>query len=166
MHPDGQPRRTWAFVMTLRHSRHHCVEFDWDQNSADWLGRDRRAFEWFAGVPRRVIIDNAKCAITRACAHVPTVQRAYAEAAEGYGFKIDPCPPHDPQKNGKAERFSQSALGEWAYGWTHQNSNQRTLALANWQYHYNLHRPHAGIGGAFPMSRLIKSRNNLLTVHR
>ena len=55
------------------------------------------------GVPQRVIIDNAKCAITRACAQDPTVQRAYAECAEGYGFKIDPCPPHDPQKKGIVE---------------------------------------------------------------
>jgi hypothetical protein len=54
-------------------------------------------------VPRRVIIDNAKCAIVKACAHDPTVQRAYAECAEGYGFKIDPCPPYDPQKKGIVE---------------------------------------------------------------
>jgi hypothetical protein len=40
-------------------------------------------------VPRRVIIDNAKCAITKACAQDPTVQRAYAQCAEGCGFKID-----------------------------------------------------------------------------
>jgi len=58
----------------------------------------RRAFEWFDGVPERVIIDNAKCAIVKACTHDPLVQRAYAECAEGYGFKIDACPPHDPQK--------------------------------------------------------------------
>jgi len=102
-HPDGQSRRTWAFVMTLANSRHQYVEFVWDQTVATWLGCHRRAFEWFAGVPRRVIIDNAKCAITRACAQDPTVQRAYAEAACGYGFKIDPCPPHDPQKKGIVE---------------------------------------------------------------
>ena len=103
VHPDGQPRRTWAFVMTLAHSRHQYVEFVWDQTVATWLGCHRRAFEWFAGVPARVIIDNAKCAITRACAQDPTVQRAYAECAEGYGFKIDACPPHDPQKKGIVE---------------------------------------------------------------
>ncbi|WP_143479074.1 IS21 family transposase, partial [Pseudomonas aeruginosa] len=103
MHPDGQPRRTWAFVMTLASSRHQYVEFVWDQTVATWLGCHRRAFEWFAGVPRRVIIDNAKCAITRACAQDPTVQRPYADCAEGYGFKIDPCPPHDPQKKGIVE---------------------------------------------------------------
>lgn len=103
IYPDGQPRRTWAFVMTLCSSRHQYVEFVWDQTVATWLGCHRRAFEWFAGVPQRVIIDNAKCAITRACAQDPTVQRAYAECAEGYGFKIDPCPPHDPQKKGIVE---------------------------------------------------------------
>ncbi len=102
-HPDGKPRRTWAFVMTLAHSRHQYLEFVWDQTVATWLGCHRRAFEWFTGVPERIVIDNAKCAITRACAQDPVVQRAYAECAEGYGFKIDPCPPHDPQKKGIVE---------------------------------------------------------------
>ena len=103
LHPDGLPHRTWAFVMTLCHSRHQYVEFIWDQSVATWLGCHRRAFDWFGAVPRRLIIDNAKCAITRACAHDPVVQRGYAECAEGYGFKIDACPPHDPQKKGIVE---------------------------------------------------------------
>jgi transposase len=97
-HPDGRLRRTWAFVMTLCHSRHQYVEFVWDQSSATWLGCHRRAFEWFDGVPERVIVDNAKCAIVTACRHDPLVQRAYAECAEGWGFRIDACPPRDPQK--------------------------------------------------------------------
>jgi hypothetical protein len=96
-------RRTWAFVMTLAHSRHQYLEFVWDQTVATWLGCHRRALEWFNGVPQRIVIDNAKCAITRACAQDPVVQRAYAECAEGYGFKIDPCPPYDPQKKGIVE---------------------------------------------------------------
>jgi hypothetical protein len=103
MHPEGKPRRTWAFVMTLCHSRHQYVEFVWDQSSATRLGCHRRAFEWFDGVPERVTIDNAKCAIVKACRFDPLVQRAYAECAGGYGFKIDACPPHDPQKKGIVE---------------------------------------------------------------
>jgi transposase len=99
----GRARRTWCFVMTLCHSRHQYVEFVWDQSVATWLGCHRRAFEWFGAVPGRVIIDNPKCAITRACARDPLVQRAYAECAEGYGFKIDPCPPADPAKKGIVE---------------------------------------------------------------
>lgn len=96
-------RRTWCFVMTLCFSRHQYVEFVWDQTVATWLGCHRRAFEFFAAVPKRLIIDNPKCAITRACVHDPEVQRAYAECAEGYGFRIDPCPPADPRKKGIVE---------------------------------------------------------------
>jgi len=99
----GELRRTWCFVMTLAWSRHQYVEFVWDQTVATWLGCHRRAFEWFGAVPARLIIDNPKCAITRACMHDPLVQRAYAECAEGYGFRIDPCPPADPAKKGIVE---------------------------------------------------------------
>lgn len=70
-----------------------------------------------------------------------------------------------PQTNGKAERFIQSALREWAYGWTYQNSEQRCQALHSWQHHYNWHRPHHGIGRVAPMSRFPGPRYNLLTVH-
>jgi transposase len=100
---SGERRRTWAFVMTLCFSRHQYVEFVFDQTVMTWLGCHRRAFEWFAAVPTRVIIDNPKCAITRACTRDPVVQRAYAECAEGYNFKIDPCPPADPAKKGVVE---------------------------------------------------------------
>jgi transposase len=100
---DGVVRRVWAFVMTLAFSRHQYVEFVWDQTVATWLGCHRRAFEWFGSVPRRLIIDNPKCAITRACFHDPLVQRAYAECAEGYHFRIDACPPADPAKKGVVE---------------------------------------------------------------
>ena len=99
----GELVSTWFFVMTLAWSRHAYAEFVTDQKVATWLGCHRRAFEWFAGVPTRVTIDNPKCAITRACYRDPDVQRAYAECAEGYGFKIDPCPPRDPKKKGRVE---------------------------------------------------------------
>ena len=99
----GEERRTWCFVMTLCFSRHQYLEFVFDQTVMTWLGCHRRAFEWFARVPARVIIDNPKCAITRACSRDPLVQRAYAECAEGYSFKIDPCPPADPAKKGIVE---------------------------------------------------------------
>lgn len=99
----GEVITTWFFVMTLCFSRHQYVAWVRDQTVATWLACHRHAFEWFGGVVRRVIIDNAKCAITRACLYDPAVQRAYAECAEGYGFKIDACPPHDPQKKGIVE---------------------------------------------------------------
>ena len=51
----------------------------------------------------KIIIDNPKCAITKACYYDPVVQRSYGEFAEGYGFIIAPCPPRDPQKKGRVE---------------------------------------------------------------
>ena len=74
-----------------------------DQTIVTWLGCHQRAFEWFSGVPEIVTIDNPKCAITKACRFDPIVQRSYAECAEGYGFRIDACPPADPAKKGIVE---------------------------------------------------------------
>lgn len=99
----GELLSTWIFVMTLNWSRHQYAEIIRDQKTETWLGCHRRAFEWFGGVPTKVTIDNAKCAITRACHRDPVVQRAYAECAEAYGFLIDACPPGEPKKKGRVE---------------------------------------------------------------
>jgi transposase len=99
----GEEIKTWFFLMTLCWSRHQYAEIVLNQKVATWLDCHRHAFEWFHGVPKRIIIDNAKCAITRACIPDPQAQRAYAECAEGYGFKIDACPPRQPQKKGRVE---------------------------------------------------------------
>ena len=99
----GEVFKTWFFVMTLAWSRHQYAELVRDQTVETWLGCHRRAFEHFNGVPTRVIIDNPKCAITRACYHDSQVQRSYAECAEGYGFLISPCPVADPKKKGRVE---------------------------------------------------------------
>jgi len=99
----GAQIKTWVFVMTLCFSRHMYAEMVTDQKVETWLACHRRAFEFFNGVPAKVIIDNPKCAITRACYRDPQVQRAYGELAEGYGFVISPCPPSDPKKKGRVE---------------------------------------------------------------
>ncbi|TDR38676.1 transposase [Tahibacter aquaticus] len=99
----GEVMKTWIFVMTLAFSRHQYAEVVRDQTVATWLACHRRAFEHFGGVPERIIIDNPKCAITRASVTDPVVQRAYAQCAEGYGFRISACPPADPQKKGIVE---------------------------------------------------------------
>ena len=70
-----------------------------------------------------------------------------------------------PQTNGKAERFIQSALREWAYGIPYRHSTEREEMLERWRHHYNWHRPHQGIKGMAPISRLTQSINNLLTLH-
>ena len=100
----GEPRKTWAFVMTLSFSRHCYVEFVFDQTVDTWLRCHRHAFEWFTGIVRRVVIDNLKAAITHALVYDPIVQRAYRECAEHYGFLISPCRPRTPEHKGKVEQ--------------------------------------------------------------
>src|SRR3990167_9982651 len=99
----GEVISTWIFVMVLAWSRHMYAEIVLKQDVETWLGCHRRAFEWFNGVPEKITIDNAKCAITKACYYDPVVQRSYGDCAEGYGFIISACPPHDPQKKGRVE---------------------------------------------------------------
>ena len=99
----GECFKTWFFVMTLAFSRHQYLEFVLNQKVETWLACHRHAFEFFVGVPRKLIIDNPKCAITKACYYDPEVQRAYAEYAEGYNFLISPCPVGDPEKKGRVE---------------------------------------------------------------
>lgn len=100
----GQRRRSWGFVMTLSWSRHQYVEFVWDQKVATWLRLHGQAFAFFGGVPERVVIDNLKAGISKACWGDPQVQLAYRECAEHYGFLIAPCKPKTPQHKGKVEQ--------------------------------------------------------------
>jgi transposase len=99
-------RRTWVFTMVLGWSRHLYAEFVFDQTLPTWLVCHQHAFEFFGGVPKRVVLDNLKAAIIRAYTQDKEVEvtRAYAECAEHYGFLIDPCLPERPQHKGKVER--------------------------------------------------------------
>jgi transposase len=101
---SGKARQAWAFVMTLSFSRHQYVEFVFDQKVETWLKLHQNAFEFFSGVPERVVVDNLKAAISRACWENPQVQRAYRECALHYGFLIAPCRPGKPEHKGKVEQ--------------------------------------------------------------
>lgn len=121
-----QVRRAWAFVMTLSWSRHQYVEFVFDQKLATWLLLHRHAFEWFGGAPERIVIDNLKAAIVKACFDDPVVQQAYRECAEHYGFRIAPCRIATPQHKGKVESGVHYVKRNFLGGRT-----STTLAVAN-----------------------------------
>jgi len=73
--------------------------------------------------------------------------------------------PYTPRTNGKAERFIQTALREWAYARTYSSSEQRARHLVPWLHQYNWHRPHASLDYQPPISRSGISVNNLLVSH-
>ena len=87
--------------------------------------------------------------------------RAFAAACRALGLKHRFTRPYTPRTNGKAERFIQTALREWAYARTYQNSNERSRELRSWLHQYNWHRPHGSLGMSTPISRSDLDPNNL-----
>jgi len=99
----GKVNQAYCYVMTLGYSRHQYVEIVFKQNVATWVECHRRAFAWFGGTPREIVIDNLKAAILRAALEDPIVCAPYAKMAQHYGFLIHPCRPRTPEHKGKVE---------------------------------------------------------------
>jgi transposase InsO family protein len=103
----------------------------------------------------RVMTDNGSC----------YVSRAFGQACKRLGLKHVRTRPYTPRTNGKAERFIQTSLREWAYAQAYNSSDQRTAELPRWLHRYNWHRPHGSIGAKTPVSRLRLAEDNLLRLH-
>jgi transposase InsO family protein len=103
----------------------------------------------------RVMTDNGSCYRSR----------AFAKACKRLDLKHIRTKPYTPKTNGKAERFIQTSLREWAYACAYNTSDERAAELPNWLHRYNWHRPHGSIGSKPPISRLGLSENNVLRLH-
>jgi transposase InsO family protein len=104
---------------------------------------------------RRVMTDNGSCYRSK----------AFAKTCAKLGLKHIFTRPYTPKTNGKAERFVQTTLREWAYAQAYPTSDHRAAALPGWLHRYNWHRPHGGIKSQTPISRLGLTEDNLLRLH-
>ena len=100
---SGRNRRTYVFSARFRHSRRAWRECVFDQTQQTFFCCHIHAFEFFGGVPERVVPDNLKAAVVKASHEDPIVNRAYRALAEHYGFLIDPCRPYRPEHKGGVE---------------------------------------------------------------
>ena len=91
--------------------------------------------------------------------------RRYAKALRRLKIKHLRTKPYTPKTNGKAERFVQTSLREWAYARAYDTSQQRAAELPLWLHCYNWHRPHGSIGSKTPISRIGLTKDNLLRLH-
>lgn len=89
----------------------------------------------------------------------------FRRACRALGLKHIRTRPYTPKTNGKAERFIQTALREWAYAQAYTHSDGRTAELPRWLHRYNWHRPHGSLNAMTPISRLGLTKNNLLRLH-
>ena len=103
----------------------------------------------------RVMTDNGSCYRSR----------DFRDACRDLGIRQIRTRPYTPKTNGKAERFIQTALREWAYAQAYPTSEHRAAELPIWLHRYNWHRPHGSLQSRPPISRLGLSEDNLLRLH-
>ena len=148
----------YLFVAIDDHARIGFTDLYPDErktSAAQFLENTVAYFRSLGVRPKRILTDNGSCFRSK----------PFAQACRDLQLKHGFTRPYRPQTNGKAERFIQSALREWAYGIPYNHSRERADMLDRWIHHYNWHRPHQGIKGLAPIRRLAQSRNNLLTLH-
>lgn len=156
----GAGRKGWEYVHVAvdDHSRVAFTQILSDQNKHAAIAHLKAAVDYYRALGitvTRVMTDNGGC----------YKSHAFREACAALGIRHIRTRPYSPQTNGKAERFIQTALREWAYATAFDTSQQRGAALPEWQHRYNWHRPHASLGGQPPISRIGLTRNNLLRHH-
>jgi transposase InsO family protein len=152
---DGRPRGATGFeyvhVMVDDHSRLAYAEVLEGLTAECAVVFLRRAVAWFAerGVKiRAVMTDNGGC----------YVSRAHKAALRELGLRHLRIKPYRPRTNGKAERFIQTLLKDWAYSRVYGSSAERTAALPLFLDRYNFRRPHGSLGKKAPAARV----NNLV----
>src|SRR6516165_187182 len=118
-----------------------------DERKETATGFLERALAWFAGhgvAIERVMTDNGNCYRSQ----------TFRQACANHGLRHLRTRPYTPRTNGKAERFIQTSLREWAYVRPYASSQQRSAALIVWLDQYNTARPHTALGGCPPAARL------------
>jgi transposase InsO family protein len=143
----------WEFVHVAidDYSRLAYVEVLANEEAITTAAFLRRALAFFRvhGIRvRRLLTDNAK----NYTAH------AFLALCTARGIAPRRTRPYRPCTNGKAERFIQTLLREWAYRRPYTSSRRRTAALPHWLRRYNHHRPHGSLGGLSPIARVVSSR--------
>jgi len=138
----------YAHVCIDDHSRLAYVEVLENERAESACGFLQRAIIWFEaqGIQTKAVMtDNGSCYVSRAfralCARLQIAHKRTR--------------PYTPKTNGKAERFIQTLIREWAYGRVYSTSLQRIRYLIKWLEFYNRLRPHGGIGFKPPISRIV-----------
>ncbi len=150
----GNPRQAspgagWEYVHVAvdDHTRLAYVEVLGDQTGTTCAAFLDRAVAWYAArqiTVHRVMSDNGS----------GYVSRRFRTACQAHALRHLRTRPYTPRTNGKAERFIQTLLREWAYVQPYQTSRHRRRALRPWLRYYNHDRPHASLHYEPPVSRL------------
>lgn len=128
----GKSRKLYVFVMTLSHSRYRYVEFTFSQDQVSWAQLHINAFNFFGGVPVRIILDNLKAGVIKPNIYDPTLNETYSELSRFYGFTIDPAKVYKPEHKGKVERSIRIVREQLIAGRLYQNLLHANSAAIKW----------------------------------
>jgi len=106
-------KRVFAFIATLAHSRHKYVEFVFKQDQQSFTASHIKMFEYFDGVPVRLVIDNLKSGVIKPDLYDPKLNRTFRDMSEHYGCFIDPARVRRPKDKGKVERDVQTVRDQF-----------------------------------------------------
>ena len=129
---NGKNRKLYVFVMTLSHSRYRYVEFTFSQDQVSWAHLHVNAFNFFDGVPARIILDNLKAGVIKPDIYDPTLNETYSELSRFYGFTIDPAKVYKPEHKGKVERSIRIVREQLIAGKLYQNIAQANIEAISW----------------------------------
>jgi hypothetical protein len=125
-------KKTYAFIMTLSHSRYRYVEFVHSQNQQSWAQSHINAFIFFGGVPNCVLLDNLKSGVIKAHIYDPTLNETYAELSKFYGFIADPAKARTPEHKGKVERSVQMVKEQVIAGMSYDDLASMNVFARDW----------------------------------
>ncbi len=106
---EGRIRTVYGFIATLSYSRHKFIEFVFRQDQQSFVSSHVRAFNYFGGVPKRIVLDNLKAGVIKPDLYDPKFNRGFQEMAEHYNTFLDPTRVRSPKDKGKVERDVQTA---------------------------------------------------------
>lgn len=135
----------WEFV-------HVCID---DASRVAFLEAALAYYASLGVTVERVMTDNGSCYRSG----------AFRDACVRHGLRHVRTRPYTPKTNGKAERFIQTALREWAYAHAYETSEQRAEQMPRWLHRYNWHRPHGSLKAQTPISRRGLAGDNLMRLH-
>ncbi len=105
---EGRMRTVYGFIATLSYSRHKFVEFVFRQDQQSFVSSHVKAFNYFGGAPKRIVLDNLKAGVIKPDLYDPKFNRGFQEMAEHYNTFLDPARVRSPKDKGKVERDVQT----------------------------------------------------------
>ena len=159
----GKRVSVWAFAIILSCSRWLFVQPVLKMDQTSWCASHVDAFEFFGGVPERIVCDNLKTGVSKPDLYDPQINRAYAELASFYEVLIDPARAFTPKDKPRIERPMPYIRDSFFTGREFTSLPQMQQAALDWCLNVYGRHAHRGIDGVPPAELFAQIERDVLT---